>query len=397
MIRIALLPTEGMRDDLDLFASWIHRLATDVPLTHAYDLPLTFPPVMTYLFALMGAAQPLFQAATDASDPLVRATIKLPASVADVALAVLVAFLLRERPRAAVAAALAIALAPMTWYLSSWWGQFESIYVVLGLLAAVLAIADRWTLAAIALGLALSTKPQALPFIVPFAAWALASGGPRRACGAALATMATIVVLWLPFVAAGGVSSYLANIAGLQGADYSVLSLRAWNFWWLVQQPVGGGDFVADSTAIVGPLSPRLLGYGMAGVVCSAVVIAIARRPTDRSLVLGLSAVMLAAFLLLTTMHERYSFAGVVFLLPVAAGVGRRSVDPLLAVAWILAAAVTTLNYVAAAPPGGVPGSLVPLGGPVGLAGSLALCAIGAVVLGAAVSPRGPGRASTAA
>jgi hypothetical protein len=37
-------PAAGLRDDLDLFASWIHHLATDVPLDHAYDLPLTFPP-----------------------------------------------------------------------------------------------------------------------------------------------------------------------------------------------------------------------------------------------------------------------------------------------------------------------------------------------------------------
>ena len=41
VVRLVLLPTEGMRGDLDLFAGWTHRLATDVPLGHAYDLELT--------------------------------------------------------------------------------------------------------------------------------------------------------------------------------------------------------------------------------------------------------------------------------------------------------------------------------------------------------------------
>jgi hypothetical protein len=397
LLRLALLPTEGLRDDLDLFAMWIHRLATDVPLGHAYDLPLTFPPVMTYLFRVMGAAQPLFQTVTDASDPLVRATIKLPASVADLGLAMGVAFLLRRRPGVAVAAAVTLALVPFTWYVSAWWGQFESIYVAFGLLAAILAAGGRWTLAAVALGLALSTKPQALPFIVPFAGWALARRGPRRAAVAGLVAAATIGLLWLPFLPAGGPSAYLANVAALQGIDYSVLSLRAWNFWWLVQEPLGGGDFIADGTAILGPLSPRLLGYAMAGVAGLAVLVSVARRPTDRALVLGLSAITLAAYLLMTTMHERYSFAAIVFLLPVAAGLGRPSIDRVLTATWVAMVVVASLNYVAAAPPGGVPGSLVPLDGPLGLAGSIVMCAAGAVVVGALVRRAPDVRAAPAA
>ena len=131
-VRLALLPTEGMRGDLDLFISWTHELATDVPLGHAYDLELTFGPVMVYLFRLIGLLVPAFQVPTDATNPVAAAAVKLPASVADIALAVLVAWALRERPRYAIAAALGIALVPVTWYVSAWWGQFESIYALFG-------------------------------------------------------------------------------------------------------------------------------------------------------------------------------------------------------------------------------------------------------------------------
>jgi hypothetical protein len=32
LLRLALLPTVGLRDDTDQFAGWVHRLATDLPL-----------------------------------------------------------------------------------------------------------------------------------------------------------------------------------------------------------------------------------------------------------------------------------------------------------------------------------------------------------------------------
>jgi hypothetical protein len=58
-----------------------------------------------------------------------------------------------------------------------------------------------------------------------------------------------------------------------------------------------------------------------------AVHVSVARRSTDRGILLGMSATTLAAYLLLTMMHERYSFAGVAFLLPVAVGLRRHSLD----------------------------------------------------------------------
>jgi hypothetical protein len=170
-LRVALLPTQGFRPDLDLFAGWVHQLATTVPLGHAYDLNLTFGPVMAYLFWLVGLLQPVFQTATDASDPLVRASLKIPAIAADMLLAMAVVWALRSRPMVALGAGLAIAFVPATWYVSAFWGQYDAVFTLFGVLAALLATRGRTVAAGIALGLALATKPQALPFIVPFLAY----------------------------------------------------------------------------------------------------------------------------------------------------------------------------------------------------------------------------------
>ena len=41
---------------------------------------------------------------------------------------------------------------------------------------------------------------------------------------------------------------------------FRILSLNAWNAWWLLQE-AAGGVFLADDTAVLGPLGPRHLGY----------------------------------------------------------------------------------------------------------------------------------------
>ena len=178
VIRALLLPTEGLRGDLDQFVLWVHGIAVD-GLPNAYDQNLSFPPVMAYIWGLLAAVQPAFQTVTDASDPAIRALMKTPASVADIGLALLVAFALRDKPRWAVIGAAAIALHPAVIDISAWWGQYESIYMVSALAAVICAVHGRNGLAAALLAVALMTKPQVLPFLLPFAAWFWATGGWR--------------------------------------------------------------------------------------------------------------------------------------------------------------------------------------------------------------------------
>ncbi len=170
LIRAFLLPTDGFRGDLDQFVLWVHGIATE-PFGNAYDQKLSFPPVMVYIWGLLAAIEPAFRAVTDGAEPPIRALMKTPASIADLLIAGLVAWHLRARPMVAVVAGLGIALHPAVFYVSAWWGQYESIYVLFGVAAFVLAVRGYPLPAAAALALALMTKPQALPFLVPFAAW----------------------------------------------------------------------------------------------------------------------------------------------------------------------------------------------------------------------------------
>ena len=371
LIRLALLPTPGLRGDLDQFAGWVHAIATN-GLGTLYGPqaagPVTFGPVMAYVWAALAEIQPAFRTATDASDPAIRELMKLPASAADIGLAMLVAYALRHRPGWAVIGATAILLHPAVIDISAWWGQYESIYLLSALAAAVLAINGRNGWAAAAIAVSLMTKPQALPLLVPFAAWFWATGGWRGILRAGATGLLVTVVLWLPFLADGGPANYLRNLGQYQGGIFNVLSLRAWNVWWPVQE-AAGGQFIRDDVAIAGPLTLRAIGYLAAGALELLVGAAIIRDARPRALLLGLTASVLVVFSFATQMHERYAFGALVFLALLVAEPGPRWLSVGFGV-------VFTLNLLAAVPPTPELGRWLPIGGPLGIAGSVAMLAI---------------------
>jgi dolichyl-phosphate-mannose-protein mannosyltransferase len=371
-IRLILLPAEGLRGDLDQFVGWVHHIATN-GLGSLYGEtaagPVTFGPVMGYIWAGLGSLDSGFRTATDASDVGLRMLMKLPASIADIGLALLVGYALRERPRWAVVGAAVILLHPGVIDVSAWWGQSESIYALAALAAAVLAINGRSGWAVAALTVAVMTKPQALPLVVPLAAWIWGQGGWRGLARAAVIGAGVAVVLWLPFVPEGGPAGYLANLGKYQGETFAFASLRAWNLWWIVQEAAPGTGFVPDGTALIGSLTLRHVGFALAGILEALVAFAVIRDPRPRTLALAFATSALVAFSVLTTMHERYAFAALVFLaLLIPERAGR----------WLGLAfgVVFTLNLLAAIPPTTRIGEVLPVTGALGIAGSIAMLAI---------------------
>lgn len=372
-IRAVLLPAAGLPGDLDEFARWVGHISNN-GLSRAYDEELTFGPVMTYIWWALGLVEPGFRAATDLSDPGLRMLLKLPAVLADFGLAACVAWILRSTPGWAVVGAVVVLLHPATWYVSAWWGQYESIYVLIALLAVLFAVSGRDGLAAAALAVAILTKPQALPFLVPFAAWFFARGGGIGLLRAAAIGVGVGVVLWLPFVTTGGLFHYIGNLGDYQNDVYSVLSLRAWNFWWIAQEFAPVDEFVSDRVPIVGPLTFRVLGFLIVGVLSVFVAYRVWRDPRPRTLVLGLAATTLVAFTFLTTMHERYAYGALLFMMLLI---------PEARVRWLGAAVgvVITLNLVAAVPATSELGRLLPMWSAFSLVGSVAMVGLTVLVL----------------
>lgn len=103
------------------------------------------------------------------------------------------------------------------------------------------------------------------------------------------------------------------------------------------------------------------------------------RRPTSDHLALGLAAITLAAFVSLTTMHERYAYPAFVFLL---LALPRR----VIGVTWVAFAAVFALNLVVAIPP---EGWVIPEARLIGILGAVGTTVVALVTI-AAVALAGP-------
>ena len=68
------------------------------------------------------------------------------------------------------------------------------------------------------------------------------------------------------------------NLAEYQGDIFNILSLRAWNLWWLVQSLFAGGGFVADDARSSGRSRSGTSGYLVAGLL----ELVVARRDPAR-------------------------------------------------------------------------------------------------------------------
>lgn len=313
-IRALLMPAEQYRPDIDVYAQWAHSIAI-VPFDQAYASGINLPPVMVYVWGLLGALDPTFRTAADVTDTAIRVMLKTPAVLADLGLVLAAAWSLRDRPRWAIAASAALALHPALIDDSAWWGQIDALYILPAFIALLLARADRPMAATVALGISLMTKPQALPFLIPFAAFYLGRLDRTQLLQCAAILVGTVALLWAPFLLSHGPSDFMRNVVDLQNGAFALLSIYAWNFWWLAA-PVLSLTSPSDAVPILGPLSGRQIGLALAAVGELIVFAAVLRRPTPRNLTLGLATATLVSYCFLTTMHERYSLPALIFLIP---------------------------------------------------------------------------------
>jgi len=213
-------------------------------------------------------------------------------------------------------------LNPAVIYVSSIWGQFDSLQT-LGMMAALLAAArKRWGWSGAFLGLALLTKSQALTIVPLLALLAWWSGWRAllRWGGAAAAVLAAgLLPIWL-----GGAGESLLTIYVKAVGRYPAMSMNAYNPWFIahIRSRELLGYWVEDSTALLGPLTIRHVGMVLTIGYALLVLFVLFRRwqmarsgdrPERVADAIGQIGAFFAAgllvfgfFILATEMHERY-------------------------------------------------------------------------------------------
>ena len=302
--------------------------------------------------------------------------------------------------RAARIGALLVLLNPVTWFDSVVWGQVDSVGVVVLLLALRELWRDRPERAAVLATLAALVKPQ-LGILIPLVAivvirralwpeggfgaeaepeprgsttgWERRVRGPIRIVTTGAAGFLTAILASLPFgLSLPGLVAQIFKTA----AGYPYLSVNAFNPWALVTQTTADGQqqglalsrtWICDSTItaspagalhvgdwilwtwpastatcdnglLLGAFPAVFVGSALFIVAAAIVVWLVARRPDRITMLVGLTVLALAFFVLPTRVHERYLFP------LVALGAILAAVSLRWRIAYLLSAAATFAN-----------------------------------------------------
>ena len=365
-----LLPGSGFDNDIGAFKYWAGDLAGQ-GLNGFYSRPFfhDYTPGYLYVLWLVGLVGQGLGGVGD--------LIKVPPILGDIALAYLVWSMTLELGGSRWAArlgALIVIVNPITWFDSVIWGQVDSVGVVFLLLAVRELWRDRPERSAILTVIAAIIKPQ-LGILVPIVAavtirraiwpaggygdegappprrtttmWEARVRGPIRIFTTGAAGLITAVVLSLPFgLSLPGLVEQIFKTAG----GYPFLSVNAWNPWALAtlgengiaQNKLWVCDIVtapACSTAFsVGALPALAVGLALALLAFAVVSVLVARRPDRLTILVGVTVLAIAFFVLPTRVHERYLFP------LVALGAILAAASPRWTIAYVLSGLATLAN-----------------------------------------------------
>ncbi len=343
IIAYVLLPGSGFGVDRGTFQAWASELAANGSLGF-YDRGffIDYTPGYLYVLWIVGLVG---QASGGIGD-----LIKLPPILADVAIAWLVHSMVRElggSRRAALLGAAIVLVNPVAWFDSGIWGQVDSFGVVFLLLALRELWRGRPERASILAAVAAVIKPQ-LGILVPILVVVLIrrhlvlpliarrrrvstpapvgirpavedrlGPGPLRLLTSGLAGLLAVWLLCLPFgIGIVGLVEQVVKTAG----GYPYLTVNGYNPWALFSDGGNGlavagtwlrdsvGDKPGEVATLVWGIPAVLVGTGLLLAVIAAVCVVVARRDDRWTILLAVTVLAIAFFVVPTRVHERYLF-----------------------------------------------------------------------------------------
>jgi len=342
VLRLLFIGSQGFHNDLSAFESWTLTLRDNPPwVFYARTGFADYPPgyfVVLWVLAKFYGAAALLLGGNESSHgwALLRTFVKIPAITMDLVDSVVLYAIVRRyaAPTIALLAAGFLALNPAAIYVSSYWGQVDSVSwgLILISLWCVLRAPDdpakmtaRLTWAWLAFAFSVLIKPQGATIGLLLLAYPFATGdlavrarrikGTLIGLGAAAALTLGVALLFHP---SADVIGWLAG-RYLYGSNvYQYNTVNAFNLYALVRNM-----WVPDSLPLnllgipVGPLAlwGVLLVLGATALIIGRYL----QLRDDRALLEGALLCALAFFVLATRMHERYIYGAFLLAMPLIA------------------------------------------------------------------------------
>ena len=311
VIKIALLPVlPGLGIDVGSYQSWALRMV-DVGPARMYEPGyfLDYPPGYLYLLWAAGSAGHALGLTGD----MMRVMVESPAIIGDLLLGGLIFAIVRRTGTASLAyAAMALfALNAGLLYDTEIWGQSDSIPALLMLLSLVTLLDEEYELGWGLAALAVLTKPQALALMPVLGLWTVLKGERPAWLRSALAFLAFGLVAIAPFQM-GHPWSWLFDLYSSTAGYYHESAVNAFNLMALIF-----GLRRDDSTTLLG-VSCFTIGMTLVAALYAFVAYLLWAKPDRKGLLIASFIAVLGFFVLAPRMHERYLYAALVILIPLA-------------------------------------------------------------------------------
>jgi Gpi18-like mannosyltransferase len=322
-VRFRFLPHPGHVLDIQTFGQWA-LAAADAPWNRAYEATdMNYPPGAMLVFELMGR---IYRALVtyDPGHGMLRVAVKLPNILFDLIGGIVIYGIARRwvEHRLALLAMAIFAFNPAIIYDSSIWGMNDSITAVSALSAIWCMLCRKRTSAWVLLAFAVLNKPPVLVLAPLFALETFATSERKEwgqhAIDLGLDVLTMLGVGWLialPFYTAHSfydVYHRMIEWYVIGSSLYPFTSANAFNVHALY------GDFFKPDTDLWLWVPIKVWANGAFILTASLIYWRYSRLRDERALLESAFLLMLAFFLILTEMHERYLVYAVMFIPPLA-------------------------------------------------------------------------------
>jgi len=237
--------------------------------------------------------------------------LKLPGIVADALLTLgLFGFAAaRAGERLGLLVAGAYAFNPGIVFDTAYWGQHDAVAAGFLILGLCLVQGGRLEAGFSMAALGALSKPQTNAFWPLLLALGLLRFSLPRVAHAGLVTAGVVVLVFLPFLLGGTLWTSLDALFRSTFGGEPFVSCNANNLWWLLSG--GRGYEISDTAALLGSLTPRVLGLAAFAGACVLAAWRLARRPDPDGTLgfLAAAVVGMSFFTLCTELHENHMMA----------------------------------------------------------------------------------------
>lgn len=224
-------------------------------------------------------------------------SIKLPSIVADLAIAWAIYLLTKKK-----ILALLFLLNPVSWYISSYWGQTDSVVAALIVWSLVFLKEKRIWISAIFLGWSLITKASWAPIAIVWL-WYVWLSHKEKIWQIIFIFLPVLLLSW-PFHPHADIVKWLFDLYVLRilPGESGFLTVNAFNFWRIFFN----NPAIPDTAPFLN-LPAMWWGYGTVGLIAAFVLFRL-KKNDFFGLISFAVLLQMGYFLFAPRMHERYSF-----------------------------------------------------------------------------------------